>query len=114
MKLLKSKTFWTAIIQFLIALITWIVGDIKLWALITDFVVMLGVIFYRDSIDKNLREWLNQFKWFQSKTVWLAIATALGFVIAFLTGEMELMPMLMAVFTAIVGIFLRSAQSEDS
>ena len=111
--ILKSKTFWAAIVQFVIAIVVWILGDLALWALILDFVAMLGVIFYRQSIDQHLRDFLNQFEWFKSKTVWTAIAAMLGFVAAWLAGEIELMQMLMAVFTAFVGIFLRSAQSPE-
>ena len=111
--ILKSKTFWAAIVQFVIAAVAWILGDIALWALILDFVGTLGVIFYRQSIDRHLREFLNQFEWFRSKTVWAAIVLMLGFVVAWLAGEMELMQMLMAVFGAFIGIFLRSAQSPE-
>jgi len=111
--LLKSKTFWTAIVQFLVAITAWVTGEIELWTLVLDLVAMLGVIFYRSSIDRHLREFLNQFEWFKSKTVWAAIASMLGFVAAWLAGEMGLMQMLMAVFTAFIGIFLRSAQSPE-
>lgn len=113
MKLLKSKTFWTAIVQFLVAITAWVSGDITLWILALDFVAMLGVIFYRDSIDQNLKNFFNQFEWFKSKTVWAAVATSLGFVIMWLTGQMELTIMLISVFTALIGIFLRSAQNPE-
>jgi hypothetical protein len=112
--ILKSKTFWAAIVQFLTAFVSWVVGDISLWMLILDLVAMLGIIFYRDSIEQNLRNFLNRFEWFRSRTAWAAIATMLGFVSAWLAGEIQLSVMLISVFTAFIGIFLRSAQSPEN
>jgi len=112
--ILKSKTFWGAIVQFGIAFTAWAMGDIDLWILIIDGVAMLGAIFYRDSIDQNLRNFFNQFDWWKDKATWTAIAAALGFVGAWLAGDMQLSVMLVSVFSAILGIFLRSAQSPES
>ena len=111
--LLKSKTFWASIVQFLIAITAWATGGITLWMLGLDFVAMLGVIFYRESIDQNLRNFFNQFEWFKSKTVWTFIVGILGFVAAWLAGEMELTTMLIAIVTAFIGVFLRSAQNPE-
>ena len=111
--MIKSKTFWAAILQFVVAVIAWIVGDIELWALFLDFIAMAGIIFYRSSIDAHLREFFNQFEWFKSKTVWASIATIVGLVIAWLSGEMEFMQMAIAVVSAVILIFTRSAQSPE-
>lgn len=114
MKLLKSKTFWAAIVQFLVAIVAYILGEIDLTFLLADFGAMLMVIFYRSSIDQNLRTWLNGFKWAQSKTTWTAIATMLGFILAFFVGEIGFMNMILAVVSTFVGIFMRSAISPES
>jgi uncharacterized protein (DUF2164 family) len=107
----KSKTFWAAIVQFLTAVTAFALGDLTLWMLILDFVAMLGVIFYRQELETNLRNFLNKFEWWKNKTVWLAIASALGFVSSWLAGAIELLPMLVSVFTALVGIFVKSGSS---
>ena len=112
-KMLKSKTFWAAILQFITAVIAWIMGEIELWAVILDFVAMLGIIFYRSSIDAHLREFLDRFNWFKSKTVWAALASIVGLVIAWLTGQMEFMQMVMAVVSAFMMIFMRTAVSPE-
>lgn len=111
--LLKSKTVWAAVVQFLIVFTTFVMGDISLWVLILDFVAMIGVAFYRDSIDANLRNWLNKFKFFRDKVAWTAIAAALGSVLMFLTDKLDFMTMLIAVVSAVIGIFIRSASSGD-
>ena len=113
MKLWKSKTFWAAIVQFIIAVVAYILGTIDLKLLLADAGAMLMIIFFRESIDQNLRAWLNKFKWYRSKTIWTAIAAMLGFVIAYLTGQIELMAMIMAIVSAFIGIFLRSAISPE-
>jgi len=110
---LRSKTFWAAIVQFLAAITAFAIGDITLWMLILDAVAMLGLVFFRQEMETHLREWLNNFKWWTNKTVWTAIAAALGFVGAWLGGAMDLMPMLLAVFTAVVGIFLKSGSTPE-
>jgi len=111
--MVKSKTFWAAILQFIAAVIAWITGEIELWALILDFVAMMGVIFYRSSIDTHLREFFDRFNWFKSKTVWAALAVIVGLVISWLTGQIEFAAMIMAVVTAFIGIFMRTAVSPE-
>lgn len=111
--ILKSKTFWAAIVQFLMALVGWITGQIDLWALILDFVAMLGIIFYRSSIDANLKNFFNQFEWFKSKTVWAAVAASLALLGTFIAGEIELMPMVTGILTAIVGVFIRASNTPE-
>jgi len=112
--ILKSKTFWGAIVQFLIAIVSWISGEIDLWMLVLDGVAMIGVIFYRQSIDQNLRNFFNRFTWFKSKTVWAAIAAMLGTAAAWLTGQIELQVALIAIATQFIGIFLASAQAPEA
>lgn len=109
MKLLKSKTFYTMLATIALAIIAWIMGQQSLMAMVLEVVGAIGVIFLRSEIDNNLRNFFNKFKWFTNKTVWAAIATALGFVVAFLAGEIEVMQMLLGIVAAIGGIFLRSA-----
>ena len=112
--ILKSKTFWAAIVQFLIAVVAWITGEITLWVLILDLVAVLGVIFYRSSIDQNLRNFFNKFTWFKSKTVWTFATAALGFLLSWLTGAIELAQALMGIAAAFIGIFLQSSQAPEA
>ena len=114
MKLWKSKTFWAAILQFIAVVVAYILGTVDLKFLLADFGAMLMVIFYRSSIDRNLRTWLDKFKWYQSKTTWVAIATMLGVVITFFTGEIGFMEMILAVVSTFIAIFMRSANRPES
>ncbi len=109
----KSKTLWAAIVQFLIAITAFATGDLTLWMLILDAVAMVGLIFFRQEMETHLKEWLNNFKWWTNKTIWTAIAAALGFVGAWLAGVIELLPMLISVATALVGIFLKSGSTTE-
>jgi len=109
--ILKSKTFWTAIVAFLVAFVSWAIGDIKLWTLLIAGVTMLGAIFWRDSFDTNLRNLFNKFKWWKDKAVWTAIAAALGLISTYLAGEIGLSQMLIGCLTAIVTVFLKSGAS---
>lgn len=111
--ILKSKTFWASILQFIIIVVTWIIGDVDLWIVITSFITMLGAIFYRTSIDQNLRNFFNKFQWFRSKTVWTAVLGILSTVLLYFTDQMELGEMLLSVATALIAIFLRSAQAPE-
>lgn len=106
--ILKSKTFWMAIVVFLTVFTSWALGTIDLWALIIAAVAMLGTIFYRSSLDTNLHDFLNKFKWWRDKTAWTAIAAALGLISTWLAGEIAFSQMLIGVFTTILTIFLRS------
>jgi hypothetical protein len=112
--LLKSKTFWGMIAAIILAIISWITGQQSLQAVVLEIVGAVGVIFLRSEIDNNLRNFFNKFNWFTNKTVWVAIAAALGFVISWLAGEIELLQMLIGVVTAISGIFLRSAVEPEN
>ena len=113
MKLFKSKTFWTAIVGVLVAIVSWILGELSLWAVIMSVVAAFGVIFYRDSIDQNLKSLLNKFKWFKSRTVWTMVAAILGTITAMIAGEIEVSAGLMAIAGEFVTIFLRSAQAPE-
>lgn len=118
MKLLKSKTFWAAIVQWLIAIVTWITGEITLEVLIGDTVAMLMLIFYRSSIDQNLRNLLNGFfqkvAFLKDGVFWTVLIGILGSVAAWLTGVLSIQEMLLAIATALIGFFLRSAQVPES
>lgn len=107
--LLKSKTFYAMIVTIVLAFIGWVLEQQSLMAMVLEMVGAVGVIFLRSEIDNNLRNFFNKFEWFKSKTVWAAIAAALGFVVSWLAGEIEIMAMLLGVVTAIGGIFIRSA-----
>jgi hypothetical protein len=116
--ILKSKTFWAAIVQFLIAVVMFFNGQIDLKLLIGDFVAMLLLIFYRDDIGINLQKLLNGYfakvKWFKDGVFWTVLAGILGSVAAWLGGQLTLMQMLLAVSTALIGFFLRQAQVPES
>lgn len=113
----KSKTFWAAIVQFVIVVVSFIQGDVSLWALIMDFVAMLGVIFYRAEMGVNLRKLLNGYfqkvDWLRDGVFWTVLASVLGSVLAWLTGQIELSAMLTSVVTALVGFFLRAAHTPE-
>ena len=109
MKLLKSKTFYTMLVAIVLAIIAWIMEQQSLMAMVLEVVGAVGVIFLRAEIDNNLRNFFNKFAWFKNKVVWAAIATALGFVVSFLAGEIEIMQMLLGIVAAVGGIFIRSA-----
>jgi hypothetical protein len=116
--ILKSKSFWAAIVQFLIAVVSWITGSIDLKLLIGDFVAMLLVIFYRDSIDQNLRSLFNGFfqkvAWLKDGVFWIVLASILGSVAAWLTGQIDLSTMLLTSVSVLIAFFLRSAQVPET
>ena len=110
----KSKTFWAAIVQFLVAVAAYFSGSIDLKILIGDFVAMVMVIFYRDSIGVNLRNILNGFfskvTFLKDGVFWTVIAGVLGSIGAWLGGAIDLQTAILAVVSALVMFFLRSAQ----
>jgi hypothetical protein len=116
--ILKSKTFWAAIVQFVIAVVTYFTGSIDLKILIGDFVAMLMVIFYRSSIDANLGAFFNGYfskvAWLKDGVFWTVLAGILGSVAAWLAGTITLPVMLMAVASALIGFFLRQAQVPET
>lgn len=116
--ILKSKTFWTAIVQWLLVVIGFIQGEVELWTVILDFVGMLGVIFYRAEIGTNLRNILNGYfqkvSFLKDGVFWTVLAGIGGSVVAFLTGVIELQAMLIAVATALVAFFLRASNVPET
>jgi len=81
------------------------------------FVGTILVIFYRDNIDLNLRNFFNGF--FQrvarlkDGVFWKVPISVLGTVVAWLNGVMELQQTLLTIATALNGFFLRSAQTPE-
>jgi hypothetical protein len=116
--ILKSKTFWAAIVQFIIAIVAFFAGQIDLKVLIGDFVAMILVIFYRDAIGINLQKLLNGYfakvKWLKDGVFWTVLTGVLGSVAAWLAGGITLMQMLLAVTTTLIGFFLRQAQVPET
>jgi len=116
--LLKSKTFWASIVQFLIVVVNFITGDISLEVVIGDLFAMLMVIFYRDSIGTNLYSILNGFfekvNFLKDGVFWTVVVGILGSVVAWLTGVIEIQAMLLAVATALVGFFLRASNVPET
>lgn len=111
--ILKSKTFWAAIVQFVIVLVNFLAGTVTLEVVIGDFVAMLMLIFYRDSIGTNLQNLLNGYfskvKFLKDGVFWTVLAGILGSVIAWLTGVITIQEALLAISSALVGFFLRSS-----
>lgn len=110
----KSKTFWAAIVQFLVAVAAYFSGSIDLKILIGDFVAMVMVVFYRDSIGVNLRNILNGFfskvTFLKDGVFWTVIAGVLGSIGAWLGGAIDLQTAILTIVSALVMFFLRSAQ----
>jgi len=118
MRLIKSKTFWAAIVQFLIAIVAFITGSIDFKLLVADFIAMLMLIFYRDALGTNLKNWLDGFfskvDFLKDGVFWTVLVGILGSVTAWLTGVLEFTPMVLAVLTALVAFFLRAAVTPET
>lgn len=118
MRLIKSKTFWAAIVQFLIAVVAFFSGDIDLRILIGDFVAMLLLIFYRDAMGTNLKNWLDGFfekiDFLKDGVFWTVLVSILGSITAWLTGALEFWQMLLTVVTALVAFFMRAAATPEN
>jgi len=115
---LKSKSFWGAIVQFVLAIVAYFSGSIDLEVLIGDAVLMLMVIFYRKSIDTNLRNLLNGFfskvNFLKDGIFWTVLAGILGSIAAWLAGAIDLQTALLAIVSAVIMFFLRSAQVPET
>jgi len=109
MKLLKSKTFWTAIVAILSGIVAFATQEITFSEFFVIFVGGLGTIFLRSTIDQKLHAFFGRWKFWTSKTFWAGIVTVLTAAGAYIGGQMELMTFLITAFTAIAGIFIRSA-----
>ena len=118
MRLVKSKTFWAAIVQFLVAIVAFFTGSIDFKLLIGDFVAMLMLIFYRDAIGTNLENWLDGFfskvNFLKDGVFWTVLAGILGSVAAWLSGVLEWQQMLLAVMTALIAFFMRAASTPET
>lgn len=116
--LLKSKTFWGAIVQWIVVVIGWITGEVELWAVIMDFVAMIGVIFYRAEMGTNLRSLLNGYfgkvEFLKDGVFWTVLVGILGSVSAWLSGVMDVSAMLISVATALVGFFVRAGATPEA
>lgn len=116
--ILKSKTFWGAIVQFLVVVISFITGEVTLEVVIGDLFAMLMLVFYRADMGTNLQNILNGYfekvDFLKDGVFWTVLVGILGSVTAWLTGVIDLSAMLIAVASALVGFFLRSGNTPET
>lgn len=116
--LVKSKTFWGAIVQFVVVVISFITGEVSLEVVIYDFVAMLMLIFYRADMGTNLHAILNGYfekvDFLKDGVFWTVLVGILGSITAWLTGTIDLATMLIAVASALVAFFLRSGNVPET
>jgi Na+/citrate or Na+/malate symporter len=113
----KSKTFWAAIVQFIIVFIQWIIGEVSLEFVIGDLVIMVFAVFLRADFGTNLRNILNGYfqkvEFLKDGVFWTVLVGIGGSIVAWLTGVIELPAALIAVVTALVAFFTRTALTPE-